>query len=253
MKPDQNGNNNKKRNLFGLAQLILWALVATILVRGCTSSYENASVVEVPYTDFRQLVTQGAVDTVDFESGKYTFTLKEGFTYELPEEQQQTQNLMNALLPAPSAPQEVKYVTIPLAGVEDFELMQLLIDHNVTGSTKPADPSAYMITLLLSYVLPMLLILGVTIFLFRGIGGKGGMGGIGGIGGVGKANAKVYVEKKTGVTFQDVAGQDEAKESLQEIIDILHNPQKYTEIGAKLPKGALLVGPPGTGDRKSVV
>ena len=247
MKPDQNGNNNKKRNLFGLAQLILWALVATILVRGCTSSYENASVVEVPYTDFRQLVTQGAVDTVDFESGKYTFTLKEGFTYELPEEQQQTQNLMNALLPAPSAPQEVKYVTIPLAGVEDFELMQLLIDHNVTGSTKPADPSAYMITLLLSYVLPMLLILGVTIFLFRGIGGKGGMGGIGGIGGVGKANAKVYVEKKTGVTFQDVAGQDEAKESLQEIIDILHNPQKYTEIGAKLPKGALLVGPPGTG------
>ena len=235
MKPDQNGNNNKKRNLFGLAQLILWALVATILVRGCTSSYENASVVEVPYTDFRQLVTQGAVDTVDFESGKYTFTLKEGFTYELPEEQQQTQNLMNALLPAPSAPQEVKYVTIPLAGVEDFELMQLLIDHNVTGSTKPADPSAYMITLLLSYVLPMLLILGVTIFLFRGIGG------------VGKANAKVYVEKKTGVTFQDVAGQDEAKESLQEIIDILHNPQKYTEIGAKLPKGALLVGPPGTG------
>ena len=247
MKPDQNGNNNKKRNLFGLAQLILWALVATILVRGCTSSYENASVVEVPYTDFRQLVTQGAVDTVDFESGKYTFTLKEGFTYELPEEQQQTQNLMNALLPAPSAPQEVKYVTIPLAGVEDFELMQLLIDHNVTGSTKPADPSAYMITLLLSYVLPMLLILGVTIFLFRGIGGKGGMGGIGGIGGVGKANAKVYVEKKTGVTFKDVAGQDEAKESLQEIIDILHNPQKYTEIGAKLPKGALLVGPPGTG------
>ena len=247
MKPDQNGNNNKKRNLFGLAQLILWALVATILVRGCTSSYENASVVEVPYTDFRQLVTQGAVDTVDFESGKYTFTLKEGFTYELPEEQQQTQNLMNALLPVPSAPQEVKYVTIPLAGVEDFELLQLLIDHNVTGSTKPADPSAYMITLLLSYVLPMLLILGVTIFLFRGIGGKGGMGGIGGIGGVGKANAKVYVEKKTGVTFQDVAGQDEAKESLQEIIDILHNPQKYTEIGAKLPKGALLVGPPGTG------
>ncbi len=81
-------------------------------------------------------------------------------------------------------------------------------------------------------------------FLFRGIGGKGGMGGLGG---VGKANAKVYVEKKTGVTFRDVAGQDEAKESLQEIIDILHNPQKYTEIGAKLPKGALLVGPPGTG------
>ena len=76
---------------------------------------------------------------------------------------------------------------------------------------------------------------------------KGGMGGMGGIGGVGKANAKVYMEKQTGVTFQDVAGQDEAKESLTEIIDFLHNPQKYTDIGAKLPKGALLVGPPGTG------
>ena len=76
---------------------------------------------------------------------------------------------------------------------------------------------------------------------------KGGMGGMGGIGGVGKANAKVYMEKSTGVTFKDVAGQDEAKESLTEIIDFLHNPQKYTEIGAKLPKGALLVGPPGTG------
>ncbi|MDY3092985.1 MAG: AAA family ATPase, partial [Schaalia hyovaginalis] len=73
------------------------------------------------------------------------------------------------------------------------------------------------------------------------------MGGIGGIGGVGKANAKVYMEKSTGVTFRDVAGQDEAKESLTEIIDFLHNPGKYTEIGAKLPKGALLVGPPGTG------
>jgi cell division protease FtsH len=98
--------------------------------------------------------------------------------------------------------------------------------------------------MLLSYLLPVVIMVGAWMFLMRGMGGKGG---IGGIGGVGKANAKVYVEKKTGVTFRDVAGQDEAKESLQEIIDILHNPQKYTEIGAKLPKGALLVGPPGTG------
>ena len=84
-------------------------------------------------------------------------------------------------------------------------------------------------------------------YVMRWMAKKGGMGGMGGIGGVGKANAKVYMEKSTGVTFKDVAGQDEAKESLTEIIDFLHNPQKYTEIGAKLPKGALLVGPPGTG------
>ena len=101
--------------------------------------------------------------------------------------------------------------------------------------------------LLISYVLPFLLIMLMFSLFWRWMSKKGGMGGIGGIGGVGKANAKVYMEKQTGVTFRDVAGQDEAKESLTEIIDFLHNPQKYTEIGAKLPKGALLVGPPGTG------
>ena len=97
-------------------------------------------------------------------------------------------------------------------------------------------------SLLLSYVVPMILMVGLLVFLMRRMSG-----GMGGLGGVGKANAKVYMEKSTGVTFADVAGQDEAKESLVEIIDFLHNPGKYTEIGAKLPKGALLVGPPGTG------
>ena len=108
------------------------------------------------------------------------------------------------------------------------------------------DSSVYLLdrVLFLAYVLPVLVMVGLFWFLFRGVGGKGGIGGMGNLG---KSNAKVYVEKKTGVTFRDVAGQDEAKESLEEIIDILHNPQKYTEIGAKLPKGALLVGPPGTG------
>ena len=95
--------------------------------------------------------------------------------------------------------------------------------------------------MLLSYVLPVVIMTGALIFIMRRMGGPGGLGG------VGKSNAKVYMEKSTGVTFADVAGQDEAKESLEEIIDFLHNPGKYTEIGAKLPKGALLVGPPGTG------
>ena len=116
--------------------------------------------------------------------------------------------------------------------------------HGVDYYDKPVDSSTQIMYLLLSYLLPVVIMVGAMMFLFRGVGGKGGMGGLGG---VGKANAKVYVEKKTGVTFRDVAGQDEAKESLQEIIDILHNPQKYTDIGAKLPKGVLLVGPPGTG------
>ena len=101
--------------------------------------------------------------------------------------------------------------------------------------------TSLLMNMLLSYVLPVVIMTGALIFIMRRMGGPGGLGG------VGKSNAKVYMEKSTGVTFADVAGQDEAKESLEEIIDFLHNPGKYTEIGAKLPKGALLVGPPGTG------
>ena len=138
---------------------------------------------------------------------------------------------------------ETVYVTTPTP-VADLELYSLMETHGVDYYDKPVDSSTQIMYLLLSYLLPVVIMVGAMMFLFRGVGGKGGMGGLGG---VGKANAKVYVEKKTGVTFRDVAGQDEAKESLQEIIDILHNPQKYTDIGAKLPKGVLLVGPPGTG------
>ncbi|MFR6394161.1 MAG: AAA family ATPase [Oscillospiraceae bacterium] len=98
---------------------------------------------------------------------------------------------------------------------------------------------------MISYILPTILMLGAFLLVMRIVSKNGG--GIGGIGNVGKSNAKVYMEKQTGVTFKDVAGQDEAKESLEEIIDFLHNPGKYTAIGAKLPKGALLVGSPGTG------
>ena len=99
--------------------------------------------------------------------------------------------------------------------------------------------------ILVMYILPMVLMIGLVLLVMRIVSKNGG--GIGGIGNVGKSNAKVYMEKQTGVTFKDVAGQDEAKESLEEIIDFLHNPQKYTAIGARLPKGALLVGSPGTG------
>ena len=245
MKPDKNNNKNSKRNMIGLVSIVLWALFFTILLRSCQSAYENADTVQVPYTTFVQWVEEDKVDKVNVESGQYTFTLKDGVTVELPEqESSQSQNWMNSIIPSTQKPEDVKYITVPLANLDDQELMGLLKEHGVVAYTDPVDSSTYLLSLFLSYILPLVVMVGLMLFLFRGVGGKGGMGGLGG---VGKSNAKVYVEKKTGVTFRDVAGQDEAKESLQEIIDILHNPQKYTEIGAKLPKGALLVGPPGTG------
>jgi len=130
------------------------------------------------------------------------------------------------------------------APVNDSTLIPLLEENGIEHYGPVYEkPQSLLVSLLLAYVLPIVLMGGIMYFFLRSMSGKMG----GGLGGVGKANAKVYVEKQTGVTFADVAGQDEAKESLQEIIDILHNPQRYTEIGAKLPKGALLVGPPGTG------
>ena len=244
MKPDKN-NKNSKRNMIGLVSIILWALFFTILLRSCQSAYENADTIQVPYTTFKQWLVEDKIQEVNVESSQYTFTLREGVTVELPkDESSQSQNWMNSLIPSTQQQEDVKYVTVPLAGVDDTELSDLLQEHTKVSYTNPVDSSTYLLSLFLSYILPLVVMVGLMLFLFRGVGGKGGMGGIGG---VGKSNAKVYVEKKTGVTFRDVAGQDEAKESLQEIIDILHNPQKYTEIGAKLPKGALLVGPPGTG------
>ena len=261
MKPDKRNNNNpnrgggsnNRRNAFGLVSIVLWALFLTLLFRGCMSSYEQAGTVTVPYTTFREWLVEDKIDKVNVEASQITFTLREGVEVELPQEEQestsQTQELMQSLMPTrqqdPNEP--VQYVTIPLSGVDDSELMTLLQQHLPKGGyayTDPVDSSSYLLSLFMAYILPVLIMVGLFWFLFRGVGGKGGIGGMGNLG---KSNAKVYVEKKTGVTFLDVAGQDEAKESLQEIIDILHNPQKYTEIGAKLPKGALLVGPPGTG------
>ena len=246
MKPDK-GNNNNKRNIVGLISIILWALVLTMLFRSCSSSYAHSNQVQVDYSTFYQWVEAGLVDEVDIESSEYTIHLKEGAeeearSYLTEENSSQGSGMFAWMMPA-QAGAETEYVTTP-PPVEDPGLMDFLRTHDVDHHTDPVDSSSYILSLLITTLLPIVIMVAAMMFLFRGIGGKGGMGGIGG---VGKANAKVYVEKKTGVTFRDVAGQDEAKESLQEIIDILHNPQKYTEIGAKLPKGALLVGPPGTG------
>ena len=237
MKPDK-GNN--KKNTFGLITLILWALLLTMVFKSCSSSYASANEVEVDYSTFKQWVEEDKVERVRMQSGKYTITLREGVTVEVPQ-RESTGGLDFSWLGMQN--RETVYVTTPTP-VYDAEIYTLMDEHDTDYFDDPVDGSTQILYLVLSYLLPIVVMVGAMMFLFRGIGGKGGMGGLGG---VGKANAKVYVEKKTGVTFRDVAGQDEAKESLQEIIDILHNPQKYTEIGAKLPKGALLVGPPGTG------
>ena len=244
MKPDK-GNN--KKNALGLISIILWALVLTMLFRSCSSSYASANQVQVDYSTFREWVTAGLVESVRMDSSTYTITLKEGKEEEalayLDETTTHQGSGMFSWMPMNNN-KETEYVTT-VPPVTDVNIYDMLDEYDVESyGSDPVDPSSYILSLLITTLLPIVIMVGAMMFLFRGIGGKGGMGGLGG---VGKANAKVYVEKKTGVTFRDVAGQDEAKESLEEIIDILHNPQKYTEIGAKLPKGALLVGPPGTG------
>ena len=249
------GGGNNKRNITAIVSIILWALVLTVLVNYATSMFRQANSVEISYGTFRELVREDCVAGVLMESNKYTIYLKDGVSVDangnitktataagLTGEQEET------TVPPPSQWDKTKttYYCAPItqAGVRDDGLIDLLEEHDVT-SFGPAyvEELNPIVSMLISWVLPMVVMVLLFSFLFRSMAGKMG----GGLGNLGKSNAKVYVEKKTGVTFKDVAGQDEAKESLVEIIDFLHNPQKYTEIGAKLPKGALLVGPPGTG------
>ena len=287
MNSNQNNNRGKgggnKRNMTAIVSILLWALVLTLLVNLATSRLQQANSVEVSYGQFRQLIMQDAVESVVMASGKYTFTLKEGYSLSVgedgevtvrtpeeggqdsqaaqaPQESGTTGGVLDLPLLDGTAPQQqpvqsqnqaqsaggresLVYFCAPLT--DDIpELVSLMEAHGITNfGPEYVEPINPILSVLLSWVLPMVLIMVVFSLLMRGMAGKMG----GGIGNLGKSNAKVYVERKTGVTFKDVAGQDEAKESLVEIIDFLHNPQKYTEIGAKLPKGALLVGPPGTG------
>ncbi len=251
---NNNQNDNKKKAPIGFLGIVLWAVVLVLLLNTCYSSVQNSSTVEVQYSEFKQWVEAGYVDQVDMASDGYYFTVKEGtpplteyaerITQSLSEQQR---NLFNSLLGGNMSQALESSVTFVTAPVSDDTLIPLLDEMDVTYGTERVTNSQYMLSLMLQTILPILIMVIAMVFIYRYIFKKMGSGGIGGVGGVGKANAKVYVEKKTGVTFADVAGQDEAKESLEEIIDFLHNPSKYTEIGAKLPKGALLVGPPGTG------
>ena len=249
--------NNKtpdnKKKYTGFISIILWALVLTILANYFFSGLNSRGTVTVYYSDFRAAVAAGAVELVDMDSSEFTFYLKDGWT--LTEDgtltyHENTSGTQDgtAGIPDQFLSQEKTKTTYVTAPWSDDSLIPLMDEMGVRYGPELVPQSSYLVSLLLSYVVPMIIMVGLLMLLYRFMFSKmGGGGGIGGIGGVGKSNAKVYVEKKTGVTFADVAGQDEAKESLEEIIDFLHNPGKYTEIGAKLPKGALLVGSPGTG------
>ena len=254
------GGGNNRRNATAIISIILWALVLTVLVNYATSMARSANSVEITYSQFLQLVEDDMVKSVVMESSKYTITLKDGVSLDkngnvvssgATDADSSSEDEPGSSLGLPpleswgSQSQTVTYFCAPVsqAGLRDDELIPLLKEHDVSFGPEYVEQLSPVITLLISYVLPVVIMVALFSFLFRGMAGKMG----GGLGNLGKSNAKVYVEKKTGVTFKDVAGQDEAKESLVEIIDFLHNPQKYTEIGAKLPKGALLVGPPGTG------
>ena len=261
---DQNDKNNKNRrsnrNLLGAAKLVAWALALT-LVFYCTSSYmgsagKQASNINIKYSDFIAMMEDKQVEdvTVDLSEGLLYIVPKDGYVY----------TAENGTAYTKSTDQDGKavYAFTDADGKEHTAALKLFtvkMESNDTlvermheagktdYDTKYEPQMSPLLLFAINFILPFVFIMLMFSLVMRIMAKKGGMGGMGGIGGVGKANAKVYMEKQTGVTFADVAGQDEAKESLTEIIDFLHNPKKYTDIGAKLPKGALLVGPPGTG------
>ena len=261
---DQNDKNNKNRrgnrNLLGAVKLVAWALALT-LVFYCTSSYmgsagKQASNINIKYSDFIAMMEGKQVEdvTVDLSEGLLYIVPKDGYVY----------TAENGTAYTKSTDQDGKavYAFTDADGKEHTAALKLFtvkMESNDTlvermheagktdYDTKYEPQMSPLLLFAINFILPFVFIMLMFSLVMRIMAKKGGMGGMGGIGGVGKANAKVYMEKQTGVTFVDVAGQDEAKESLTEIIDFLHNPKKYTDIGAKLPKGALLVGPPGTG------
>ena len=254
-----NGNNNnngsdKKKSSLSFLSIVLWAVLLVLLLNTCTGTLRNASTQEVQYSRFKEWLSKGYIDQVEMDDTAYYFTVKDGtpplieYSQQLSEQLGNGGNALQSLFGSSTiSGAAITFVCAP-PPVEDTELIALLENHGVEYGSELITDEQYMMSAVLSYVLPTLLMVVAMVFIYRWMFKKmGAGGGMGGIGGVGKANAKVYMEKSTGVTFRDVAGQDEAKESLTEIIDFLHNPQKYTEIGAKLPKGALLVGPPGTG------
>ena len=213
-----NNNNGDKRNDKN-GQMLLMLIVVTVValfIMSLVTRLETSSMSkEISYTEFLNMINEDKVAAVEFASQQINITPK-------------------------TEKGSISLTTYYTGYVNDSELLPLLKEKDIDIRATIPDNTSTWVYNILSFVIPLVLVWILLGFLMKRMGGGGMMG-------VGKSNAKVYVEKSTGVTFKDVAGQDEAKESLQEVVDFLHNPGKYTQIGAKLPKGALLVGPPGTG------
>ena len=240
-KKDQKNNQNRNRNMRGVVTLIIWALVLTV-VFNYINAYSNnltkrASSHEIPYSQLIDLIQEDQVAELKIENGVLYATPVDGYVY--TEEATDKNKEPKSYTQSEKTPL-ILYTT----ALNDASLLPLLEEHNVKYTSPVQAQMSPILEFMITYVLPVIVLAALFMLVMRIMAKNGG---IGGIGSVGKSNAKVYMEKSTGVTFKDVAGQDEAKESLEEIIDFLHNPQKYTAIGARLPKGALLVGSPGTG------
>ncbi|MDD7206349.1 MAG: ATP-dependent zinc metalloprotease FtsH [Lachnospiraceae bacterium] len=219
-RPGGNGGRNNRGGQ-GIMAFILLTLVALFVYALISNSISHASTQEKSYSDFIKQLDKGNVKSVEFDSYEIDYKLVDDGHKDY----------------------DITYYT---GRVADDELVPTLKKAKTSEGKSieikaaiPDNTSTWIFNIL-SFIVPLILLWMLLAFVSKKMGGSMGMG-------VGKSTAKVYVEKSTGVNFKDVAGQDEAKESLQEVVDFLHNPKKYTDIGAKLPKGALLVGPPGTG------
>ena len=214
---NQNRNNGKKPGGPGILGMVIVLCITLAVVSMMNSALKKSQSQEVSYDEFVRMIEDGEVEAVR-ESGSRL-----------------------VIVPKSSSTQYSRLIQYYTVRVQDLKLTDRLLESGVRFEGEDTSASSSIINFIVGWVLPSVLMIGLLYMMFSRMGGGGG------IMGVGKSNAKVYVQKETGVTFADVAGEDEAKESLVEIVDFLHNPQKYTKIGAKLPKGALLVGPPGTG------
>ena len=217
----QNGDDGRqgRRIIF----LMVAALIATLLINSLYTTIANAYLSEITYTEFQTYLDKDEIAELEFQSDRMVILTRDEAK-------------------KPSSQQRL-YYTGYIPNVSNDDLKDRLDAQGVEYNTEIVEQASPIVTFVVTWLLPVIIMYALFSLLMRGMTKRMG----GGIGGIGESKAKVYMEKSTGITFADVAGQDEAKESLVEIIDFLHNPQKYAAIGAKLPKGALLVGPPGTG------
>ena len=217
----QNGDDGRqgRRIVF----LMVAALIATLLINTLYTSIANAYLSEITYNEFQEYLDKDQIAELEFQSDRMVILTRDEAK-------------------KPSSQQRL-YYTGYIPNVSNDDLKARLDAQGVAYNTEIVEQASPIVTFIVTWLLPIIIMYALFSLLMRSMSKRMG----GGIGGIGESKAKVYMEKSTGVTFADVAGQDEAKESLVEIIDFLHNPQKYAAIGAKLPKGALLVGPPGTG------